>query len=160
MKCSTLDFEFRIIEQAEVYADDEPEILQHLTKTSAEWLRLIDGELEITVDGDVFYSEDPFPLAEFAHSLIEWLSIEPARRQNYSFDDSMNFEDQEGVFTFCREGDGWRLNSLWEEVPGGVWLPTEEFDYKLGNFVAEVRAEILAAWGIDLAMIETEAMVA
>lgn len=158
MKCSTLEFEFRIIDQSEVYVDDQPQVLPALAKTSSEWLRLIDGELEILADGEVFYSEEVFPLAEFAYDLIRWLKIDPARRANYSFDESMNFEDQEGVFTFSREGGGWRINSLWEELPGGVWLPQEEFEYKLGDFVAQVRARVLELWGVDLVAIEVDAI--
>lgn len=160
MKCSTLEFEFRIIELSEVYTDDQPQSLQHLTKNSPDWLRLIDGELEIFADGEMFYSEEVFPLGEFVRDLISWVRAPLEQRCNYSFDNSMNFEDQEGVFTFCRDRGGWRMNSLWEEIPGGIWVPEEEFEYKLNAFIAQVRARVLELWGVDLAEIEQEAVFA
>lgn len=155
-KAEQIQFEYRLLDQSEIYTEDAPQALD-IDETSEEWLRLIDAEFEIYVDGDLFYDGEIFPIAEFVYNIYKWSQKDMPADKGYSFDDSMNFEDQKGVITIDREEDGWRISTLWEEVPGGVLISKEVFETSLLKFVDSVIEDIKGKWGVDLRKIKYHA---
>lgn len=144
---ATLDFTFRLMALAEMYQGPGPD-LSRLGPTDPEWLVVVGGVLGIRADGELVFEQVDFPVADLVRQLGRWQETGMPAGVPFDFATDLHMEEQ-GVLTFQREGEAWRIRSLWEAVPGGALVEPDAFERAVAGFVAAAREAIQAAWGVD-----------
>nr|WP_315363608.1 hypothetical protein [Cytobacillus firmus] len=106
---NTLNFNFEI----DPYLSIDKKTLK---RKDGSTLLAIEGNLELLIDHNSFFSEQYLPLLEFGVSVVKWRNgIEETQESFYYF--SMEHDKSEGpILAFIRkENDIWSLFSIWQK---------------------------------------------
>ena len=112
--------------------------------TRADYLVSIEGDLQITDDGDDVCDEPSFPVVELARSLLMWLA-EPDRA-DFEFD-SMSFEEV-GAVAIRRSDGGWVFSSVFSPDAASAPVDWVEVERCIRSFIAQVEDD-LRGLGVD-----------
>ncbi len=112
--------------------------------SQADYLIAVDADLRIVYGTRTVYEEPDFPVVELAWSLTNWLNA--ANGDDFTLDTMA--DDQPGIVTIKREGDGWVAFSSFTPDVRSSAAKWAEIDHCVRDFIAAVRAD-LTERGLD-----------
>jgi hypothetical protein len=107
------------------------------------------GLFELQVDGTLLYSEEDFPLVEFARALNFWMKTVVDSGQDFEYESTEAAEP--GLVWIRHDGDRWRIGSIFQEYPEVRGFSLEEIQRSASDLRKRLTDEARNRLGLDLA---------
>lgn len=109
----------------------------------------LEGQLNIYLEGDKFFSEDGILLLELGIELTKWVN----RTNRGSFSDfiydTMSFSEGPILEIFQLE-DAWFIRSIWQNFTYNKKISFDSLIFSINSFLINLREELIGKYKVDI----------
>lgn len=107
----------------------------------------IEGELEIYIGNEIWFSEDYFNLIELAVGLKSWVNLLKINDTNFSF---KSVDSNDIIFNFKRIENNWEIYSPWQNYIVMHDIELLELLNAIEEYLNELENELIKKFNIKL----------